>query len=269
MMQLNDSTLVAYVDDELDAELAREVEAAMAFDPEAQSRVQVFRETSELLRAIFGDSTRKSMPSGLTNAPRRFEGRPGGRRRWRVALPLAASLAAFAVSLGGGYMAGLNHVQQQLEVTDLEHWLDEVANYYRLYAQNDRYLVEMTAVETRDMEADLGDWLDRELRVPDLSRHGLTFRGARFVALEAFTTVRSVAQPAVLLVYDLPDGGPLGLCITAFSPGTELLQTLGQRADMSVLYWTESGFAHVLMGWAEPKLLRAIATDIADHLEPI
>ena len=269
MMQLDDSTLVSYVDGELDAELAREVEAAMALDPEAQSRVQVFRETSELLQAAIGGSAREAMPPALMKAPQVSKHKASRSRRWRIALPLAASLAAFAVSLGGGYMAGLNHVQQQLEMTDLDRWLDEVANYYRLYAQNDRYLVEMTAVETRDMEADLGDWLDRELRVPDLSRHGLTFRGARFVALEAFTTVRSVAQPAVLLVYDLPDGRPLGLCITAFSPSMELLQTLGQRADMSVLYWTESGFAHVLMGWAEPKLLRAIATDIADQFEPI
>jgi hypothetical protein len=38
---------------------------------------------------------------------------------------------------------------------------------------------------------------------------------------------------------------------------------------MSVLYWTERGFSHVLMGWAEPKLLRAIATDIADQFETI
>ncbi|MEE8454205.1 MAG: hypothetical protein V3R90_05535 [Limibaculum sp.] len=42
-----------------------------------------------------------------------------------------------------------------------------------------------------------------------------------------------------------------------------------QRADMSVLYWTESGFAQVLMGSAEPELLRAIATDIADQFEAI
>ncbi len=269
MMQLDDSTLVAYADDELDAELAREVEAALAFDPEAQSRVQVFRETSELLQAAIGGSAREAMPPALIKAAQASKHKASRSRRWRIALPLAASLAAVTISLGGGYMAGLNRAQQQLEVTDLEHWLDEVAKYYRLYAQDDRYLVEMTAVATRDMEADFGDWLDRELRVPDLSRHGLTFRGARFVALEGYTTVRSGAQPAVLLVYDLPGGRPLGLCITAFSPDTELVQTLGQRADMSVLYWTESGFAHVLMGWAEPKLLRAIATDIADQFESI
>ncbi len=269
MIQLDDSTLVAYADDELGAELAREVEAALAFDPEAQSRVQVFRETSELLQAAIGGPARETMPPALIKAAQVSRRKASQSRRWRIALPLAASLAAVTVSLGGGYMAGLNHVQQQLEVTDLEHWLDEVANYYRLYAQDDRYLVEMTAVETRDMEADLGDWLDRELRVPDLSRHDLTFRGARFVALEGFSTVQGAAQPAVLLVYDLPGGKPLGLCITAFSADTELLQTLDQRADMEVLYWAERGFAQVLMGWAEPELLRAIATDIADQLEAI
>jgi anti-sigma factor RsiW len=269
MKQLDDSTLVAYVDGELDAEREREVEAAMAFNPEAQSRVQVFRQTSELLRATFGDSGRKSMPSALIKAAQGSKHKTSRSRRWRVALPLAASLAAFAVSLGGGYMAGLYHVQQQLEVTELEHWLDEAAKYYRLYAQNDHYLVEMTAAEIHDKEADLGDWLNRKLRVPDLSRHGLTFRGARFVALEGDLSIRGDAQPAVLLVYDLPGGRPLGVCITAFSPGGEQTQTLGRRANMSVLYWTQSGFGHVLMGWAEPNFLRAVATDVADQLGSI
>ncbi len=269
MMQLDDSILVTYVDDELDAELAREVEAAVAFDPEAQSRVQVFRETSELLQAAIGGSVCEVIPPALIKAAQASKHKASRSRRWRIALPLAASLAAITISLGGGYMAGLNHVQQQLEVSALEHWLDEVAIYYRLYAQDDRYLVEMTAVETRNTEADLGDWLDRELRVPDLSRQGLTFRGARLVALEGYEADRSGAQPAVLLVYDLPGGGPLGLCITAFSADTARSQTLSQRADMSVLYWTERGFSHVLMGWAEPKLLRAIATEIADQFEAI
>jgi anti-sigma factor RsiW len=260
---------VAFVYVDLDSVLAREVEAAVAFDPEAQSRVQVFRETSELLQAAIGGSAREAVPPALIKAAQASKHKASRSRRWRIALPLAASLAAVTISLGGGYMAGLNHVRQQLEVSDLEHWLDEVAIYYRLYARDDRYLVEMTAVETRNTEADLGDWLDRELRVPDLSRHGLKFRGARFVALEGYETDRSAAQPAVLLVYDLPGGKPLGLCITASSADTARPQTFSQRADMSVLYWAESGFSHVLMGSAEPKLLRAIATEIADQFKAI
>ena len=129
MMQLDDSTLVAYADDELDAEAAREVEAALAFDPEAQSRVQVFRETSELLQTAIGGSAREAMPPALIKAAQVSKHKASRSRRWRIALPLAASLAAVTISLGGGYMAGLNHVQQQLEVSALEHWLDEVAIY--------------------------------------------------------------------------------------------------------------------------------------------
>jgi anti-sigma factor RsiW len=269
MKRLDDSTLVAYVDGELDAEREREVEAVMGFDPDIQSRVQVFRKTSELLHTTFGDSAREAMPPSLIKAARGSKLRASRSRRWRIALPLAASLAALTISLGGGYMAGLYQAQQQQEVTDLEHWLDEAAKYYRLYAQDDRYLVEMTAAETHDMEADLGDWLNRKLRVPDLSQHNLTFRGARFVALEGNLSIRGEAQPAILLVYDLPDGRPLGVCITRFSTGGERAPTLSRRADMSVLHWTNSGFGHALMGWAEPNFLRAVATDVADQLGSI
>ncbi len=107
MKRLDDSTLVAYVDGELDAEREREVEAAMALNPEVKSRVQVFRQTSELLQAAIGESAREAMPPALIKAAQGSKHKASRSRRWRVALPLAASLAAFAVSLGGGYMAGL------------------------------------------------------------------------------------------------------------------------------------------------------------------
>lgn len=269
MKRLDDSTLVAYVDGELDAESEREVEAAMGFDPDIQSRVQMFSQTSELLHTTFGESAREAMPATLIKAARRSKFKANRNRRLRMALPLAASLAALTISLGGGYMAGLYQVQQQQEVTDLDHWLDEAAKYYRLYAQDDRYLVEMTAAETHDMEADLGDWLNRKLRVPDLSQHNLTFRGARFVALEGDLSIQGEAQPAVLLVYDLPGGRPLGICITAFSPGGERTPAFSRRADMNVLHWTNSGFGYALMGWAESNFLRVVATDVADQLGSI
>ncbi len=85
MIQLDDSTLVAYVDEELDAELAREVEAAVAFDPEAQSRVQVFRETSELLQAAIGGSAREAMPPALIKAAQASKHKASRSRRWRIA----------------------------------------------------------------------------------------------------------------------------------------------------------------------------------------
>lgn len=190
----------------------------------------------------------------------------GEHRRWRGALPLAALLAALVIGLAGGYMAGVHQAPQQVGVSRVERWLDEAANYYRLYARDDRFLIEIGAEETETIENRLGGWLNRELRVPDLSGHGLRFRGARLFALEVDAGPLHDAQPAALLVYDMPDSRPLGLCITSFPSEGAQAQTLDRRADMNLLYWIRSGYGHVLMGWAEPEFLPAVGADVADQL---
>ena len=158
-------------------------------------------------------------------------------------------------------MAGLHDAQQRVESAAVEHWLEEAAKYYRLYARDDRYLVEIAADETKVLKSRLSDWLDRDLRVPDLSRLGFTFRGIRFVALEVDPAVLKEAQPAVLLVYDTPAGRPLGVCVAPFPSQETSPQTLDRREEMNLLFWTRAGYGYVLMGWAEPEALRTIGAE--------
>jgi anti-sigma factor RsiW len=263
-MPLNDNTLVAYADGELDAARAREVEAAMAVDAKVRGKVEIFRETSEVLRGALGHLPRQTVSPRSVRAldpPKREVS-----RRWRFAVPLAASLAILAVGLGGGYLVGVQHAQQQTADTGVDHWLEEAAKYYELYARDDSYLVEITAAHTAAIEEKLGGWLARDLQVPDLSRHGLAFRGVRFVALEANPVGLEQAQPTGMLVYDTPDGKPLALSIIPFSSTGEVGQTLARWGDINALYWIKMGYGYVLLGWAEEDLLRAVASDAALQL---
>jgi anti-sigma factor RsiW len=206
--------LVAYVDGELDVARAQEVEAALDLDPELRSRVRIFRETSRVLRTALGGSSREAVSPRLAKALDRPRPGVGGGRR-RLAVPLAASLAALTVGLGGGYVTGIQHTQQ-IAHAGVDHWLEEAGKYYRLYAEDESYLTEINAEEARNRENKLGDWLNRDLRIPDLSRHGLTFLGARFVALEVDPAAPGGARPAILLTYNVPGGRPLALCIVPY-----------------------------------------------------
>ena len=260
MTGLNDSTLVAYVDGELDAEQARAVKAALTENPEARSRVEVFRETAALLQAAFDEPADEPVAPSLLRAARK----PGAmRRRWRVALPLAASLAALAIGLGGGYMTGVYRTQAQVEVAAAHHWRDEAAEYFRLYAQDDRHLIELPASRIKAIEAKLSHFVNKELKVPDLSSHGLKFRGARLFAIDGDPMVAEGAQPAALLVYDLPNGKPLALCITPFKSKADESPVSGRSGDMNLLSWFQSGQGYVLMGWAEPEFLREVGLELA------
>ena len=181
-------------------------------------------------------------------------------------LPLAASLAALAIGLGGGYLAAIEQARQQEADRGGDHWLEEAGKYFRLYAQDDRYLTELSAEEARNMEGELGAWLGRELRIPDLSGQGLTFRGARLVALEADPSALKDANPALLLVYDQPEGRPLGLCLLASGKAAKETQGLAQEGDMNQFHWIHSGYSFVLQGWADEELLREVSSEIALQL---
>ena len=118
MVLLNDETLMAYVDGELDAATASEVEAALANDPAASETVRMFRESARLaqdafaapmdeqvpahLLATFDDKSAEPAPSAdVVDFATRRAARPAGPIR-RHALPLAASIA-LAVGIAGGW----------------------------------------------------------------------------------------------------------------------------------------------------------------------
>ncbi len=117
-MRLDDNLLLAYVDGELDAETAREVEANLAVDEDARRTVALFRDSSIMLRTAFKDTVHEPVPSRLTEtlstprAQNRRQGRslPGWNLTsgWQPFTALAASVALLAVGFGGGiYVTGM------------------------------------------------------------------------------------------------------------------------------------------------------------------
>ena len=118
MMKLDETTLMAYVDGELDAETAREIEMALAREPEARNIVARLRQNTTMVRAAFNDPMHEEIPSRLM-APLMAEPAPSGHRGIegsasprrhqgagrlaRYVMPVAASFIALVVGVGGGY----------------------------------------------------------------------------------------------------------------------------------------------------------------------
>ena len=72
MMKLDEETLMAYVDGELDPRRAAEVEALLAEDAEARATVRMFRDTTARIRSAFDPILREPVPARLlaaVNAP--------------------------------------------------------------------------------------------------------------------------------------------------------------------------------------------------------
>jgi len=253
MTELDDTTLVAYVDGELDAATAREVERALETSPAARNTVAQLRTSAALVRAAFADALHEPPPAGLVARLRATPQRRWSARQW---LPIAASIA-LVVGLGAGALA-MRAVQRTAAVDrTTERLVADVADYHRVYAREQRHLVEVGANETPHLEDWLGKRLNGPLQIPDLQKLGLTFRGGRLLTFEG--------RPMAELIYTPADGPAVGLCITFASSGMSGAAT-EQRGDLTIRHWVDDGYVYSVVGWADDRRIQTIAEAVRAQL---
>ncbi len=253
MNELDDATLVAFVDGELEPTAMREVAAQVARDPAAEEKVRRLRASATLVRAAFSDPRYQVVPAALSERLSRPErGHPGRRRTFGLAA--AASIAALLVGISGGM--ALHEAAAPPPRAD-NALLADIAEYHVIYAREVGDFGAMPATHTAEIEAYLRKLLHRPVRIPDLSQFGLTFQAARMLVADD----RPVAQ----LLYSRAGqtSRPLGLCITAGMPERASLRVT-RRDGVTLARWGERGFTYVLVGWDGPEVL----TRLADHLRP-
>ncbi|MBK1661734.1 anti-sigma factor family protein [Paracraurococcus ruber] len=234
-----DVRLVAYADGELDEDAARAVEAELATSAEARRLLGIHRETASLLKAAFPES--RYAGGSLPPAPA-GRARPGPHL---LARPWAGAVAASLLLGCIGYGAG--SLWPAPIAAGPSRMLAEIAEYHALYSRETRHLVEADASEAEHIRAWLGPKVGRAIAIPDLSAAGLTFAGARLVALEG--------QPVAALMYTRPDGLPVAFCIlSAPAAGRGMLQA--EREGVGVASWGDGTHRYVVVGEAPPERLR-------------
>jgi len=289
MQQRSDDRLVAYLDGELDVAQRREVEAWLDADPAACRQMAALAEAAHLLRLAFDEAIHEPVPDrliaaarGETTAPQAgaeivpFRQRVSAQivepRRWRMGLPVAASILGILVGSGATYLGlgklalhGVAGKQPGLEATAVNNlWLDNAAGYFKLIVNaGDSPPVDIPATgDPREALQKISQSLPQEVRLPDLKPWGLSFRGARLVVEEG--------RPAAALVYTTDNKaiGPLGLIIGS-SKQPDISPTFDRRQDVNLLYWRHQGRAYALVGQAEIGYLWGIANDVAWQLDAV
>lgn len=140
MITLNESTLIAYVDGELDAETARMVEAELNTDANAHKYVEHLREIAALSRIAFNDTLHEAVPQALKEAIYKnaaaANANPSGnvvtfapraKSEWKIALPMAAAIAFLVLGLGGGYQYAQTRSGNTLKLAAFSLQQDQVA----------------------------------------------------------------------------------------------------------------------------------------------
>lgn len=124
--RIDDETLVAFVDGELDEAEARRVEAAIAADRNLQETVLALHRGAAMLRAALNEPLMTPVPDHLVQtvesafagraeaAARPSEaGRPMAPRR-RFTVPVAASIAAVLIGLSGAFFIADYQVERRI-----------------------------------------------------------------------------------------------------------------------------------------------------------
>ena len=116
MITLDEGTLIAYVDGELDSQTVRLVEGKLSTDENAAKYVEHLREIAALSRIAFNDTLHDSVPQALKDTILKNTAAestdtdstvvafaPRAKNEWKIALPMAAAVACLFLGLGGGY----------------------------------------------------------------------------------------------------------------------------------------------------------------------
>ena len=241
--------LSAFLDGELPDAEAREIETALAQDPELQAELDALIAADAAAAQVFDDMLASPVPAALAAAvrdapaPQPVANVPHAPKGWWAA---AAVVLALGLGGAGGYFSGVS----QVPVAAASGWLDDIADYHRVYAGQSRHLVEVAADEADHIRTWLTNSVGAQVPTPDLTAHGLTFRGARLLV--------AAGKPVAQLMYTDAEDRVVALCLIASDAPRDSVatRTIG---DFDMVVWGGSDANYVVVGDHGRADLEAIA----------
>jgi anti-sigma factor RsiW len=248
---VTDDELHAYVDGALAADRIAAVEARLASDPEAASRVAAWRAQTASIRAKWERVVDEPVPDRLRLE--RIVLRASG--TWRKVA--AAAAVAFAIGGAAGWYAhevsGLGRNEQIARAI-----ADAAIEAHRLYINEVRH-----PIEVRADEAHLLPWLSRRVgstvRAPDLASEGLKLMGGRLLP--------GTRSPTALIMYEGTGGERVTITCTRAARDGATAFHWKSAGEIGALAWVEGGLAFVVAGPAERGRLDRVARRVYEAYE--
>ncbi len=257
-MRIEPEKLSAFLDGELNPRETAVIEAALAEDPALQAELERLMEADTLAQAAFQDMADEPVPLAMAAAiksapvaepPANQSAAPFG----RIGQLLAVAVLCLAIGGSGGWFAAQNGTP----AVQTAGWIADIADYHAVYSGQVRHLVEVPAQEAEHIQTWLTATIGAEVRIPDLSEHGLTFEGARLLV--------AAGKPVSQLMFSDTQGRIVALCqIATATPQPEAkVDTLD---GFSLVSWGGAGANFVIVGDEGRLDLEAIATTAATQV---
>lgn len=238
--QITDEELTAYLDSELDSQMAAQVEHALSTNPAISERLRALEIVKQDLMPAF-DSILKDAPiSPPFGAPTRSVARGSF---VRVATALVAGLVAVAVIIRGYPV----DPTQGLELDE------QIAVYQNLYVYETLSSLDFTESEKSRQLSSLSDRIGYDLS-PFAQIEGLEFVRGQLLGFDG--------EGLAHLSYLSADGHPIALCAVRTASPEQLDATVTELLGMTAVKWQDAGYSFVLIGELEPGIIDTFVSSL-------
>ena len=254
MTDVSDDMLHAYIDGQLPPEDMDRIEAWMAENPEKAEEVLSWAEQNAALRTLF---PAREEPVPLPRlapeepAPANVNTAPSG-VSWGA---LAATIAALAVGLGGGWLARGTVGPSETEMATL---VREAVAAHVVYAADPHRPVEIGGNEEETLVRWLSNRVGRQLEAPDLSGQGFELVGGRLLSV--------TEGPAAQFMYENAEGRRITLFASQAATGQLASFTFNTTGDEGSFYWEDENLSYAIVGDVGRDGLNQLATAVFQQL---
>lgn len=268
-----DIRLSAYLDGEVSDAERKELEQLIARDDEARRLLEMLQAGNAFGNKAFEEFLHDPVPLALVRRIKQGPGvnpktervvaatpRQAKQRLWPRAL--AASVVLLLAGGSSGYIIGKTSQDEarHLKVAAARTWLDDIADYHRVYArQTAEHRVEVAASAGNRIESWLASNVGVTFSIPDLSSKGLTFEGARLLV--------ATGKPVAQLMYRDQEGDVVAICFLKSTPGTaDGKMTESMRDDIAMISWQKGAASYVVVGPSSDPGLQQLAETISTEI---
>jgi anti-sigma factor RsiW len=272
--------LSAYLDGQLPEAEMDEINAILAADDDARGVFEKLKLGSEFGARAFDKLLQEPIPLDLVRnikeAAKKEDEPPkadfaaipvaaAAPRRpspfWPKAL--AASLVLFLAGGSAGYLVGERQdggtELASTQFAPVRTWLDDIADYHRIYARQTRHLVEVPASDKEHIVEWLSASTGVPFNLPDLSGQNLTFEGARLLV--------AGGKPTAQLLYRNAQNEVFAICFLQSDPvGSPTTLAESMRNDIGLVSWQKGAAAYVVVGPSADASLDRIAEAVSTSI---
>ena len=268
---ITESDLHAWIDGQLPADRAREVEVYLATRPDDARRAEAWRAQKEELRALFDPVQDEPLNARLLRAAAR------PKPWWAERLVAGIAIAVVSGAVGWGARGGLQDASPRLArtgdpavvVVQASDFAHRAAVAHAVFTPDQRRPVEVDAAHEDQLVAWLSKRMGASMRPPHLQEQGYTLEGGRLLPGGKGPVAQFMFRDAAgarLTLYVSNDLGDVAQAQGGAARNADTAFRFAREGNVNVFYWVDGPFGYALSTQADRGELARVSAEVYRQL---